>query len=163
MTIEQGLGAVVAPDARLLILGSFPGRASLDAARYYAHARNAFWPILGHLLGEPLAQMPYEERLLRVMARRIAIWDSCSTCRRSGSLDSAMREISLNDFSMLFSMAPGIEAVAFNGRQAEKLARNALPDRLSRYVLPSTSPAYASRTLLQKLDDWSVLREEGWI
>jgi len=73
---RRGLPPVISADARVLILGSFPSEASLAARQYYAHPRNHFWPILGAVLGEPLAELPYADRLSRVRARGVAIWDT---------------------------------------------------------------------------------------
>ena len=42
---------IVDAKARILILGSMPGKASLAAGQYYAHAQNLFWRILGDVTG----------------------------------------------------------------------------------------------------------------
>src|SRR5215216_1702364 len=89
--MRRGLPPILAADARVLILGSFPSEASLTARQYYAHPRNHFWPILGAVLGEPLATLPYAQRLERVRAHRVAIWDTIVACERPGSLDASIR------------------------------------------------------------------------
>ena len=58
-----GFGPVVGPRTRLMVLGSFPGVASLAQQQYYAHPRNQFWPILSALWGLDLRALPYPERL----------------------------------------------------------------------------------------------------
>ena len=73
-------------------LGSFPGVASLAARQYYAHPRNHFWPILGAILREPLPEMPYAERLARLRAHGVGLWDVIVACRREGSSDGAIRD-----------------------------------------------------------------------
>jgi len=158
-----GLAPVVRRDARLLILGSFPGEASLAAGQYYAHPRNQFWPILGRLLDEPLAELGYAARLACVRAHRIAIWDVVGYCRRSGSLDSAIRDPQANDFDALLRRAPGLGAVAFNGATAARFEPWFAQRGLATYRLPSTSPAHASLDLASKLDRWRVLQRDGWI
>src|SRR5882672_1310657 len=70
----RGFAPVIDGQVETLILGSFPSAASLAHGQYYAHPRNQFWPILGAVLEEPLLQLPYDERLRRVLARRIGIW-----------------------------------------------------------------------------------------
>jgi hypoxanthine-DNA glycosylase len=161
--LRHGLPPVVGAGARVLILGSFPGEASLAQARYYAHPRNQFWPILGALLGEPLAAMPYEARLLRLRERGVALWDRVGSCRRQGSLDTAIRDARGNDFEPILAAAPALAAVAFNGASAAK-SEAAFADRgLAMYRLPSTSPAHAGLSFEAKLARWRALRDDGWI
>ena len=92
-------------DARVLILGSMPGEASLAAGRYYAHPRNAFWPIMGALFGAG-AELPYDQRLARLNAAGVALWDVIARCRRPGSLDSAIEDSVPNDLASLKRRAP---------------------------------------------------------
>lgn len=141
-SLRRGLPPVLAPDARVLILGSFPGEASLAAHQYYAHPRNHFWPILGALVGESLAELPYRERIGRVKANRIAIWDTIVACERRGSLDAAIRNASRAEVRRVERVAPGLVAVCFNGATAGR-ARGAWEAAGYRTLqLPSTSPAY---------------------
>jgi hypoxanthine-DNA glycosylase len=161
--VLTGLAPVIGRAPRLLILGSFPGEASLAQARYYAHPRNQFWPILGALLDEPLAGLDYEPRLERLRARRIALWDVLGACRRAGSLDAAIRDARGNDFEALLAGAPQIGAVAFNGATAAKAEPVFAARGLATYRLPSTSPAHAGLGFEAKLARWRVLRDDGWI
>lgn len=149
-----GFPPVVAPDARLLILGSFPSEASLAAGHYYAHPRNLFWRILGELLGERLVELPFEQRYRIVRERGIAIWDVHSACRREGSLDSAIRDSRPNDFARLRQLAPAIERVVFNGRHAARFEQAFREQGYDVRVLPSTSPAYAAMPMADKLAAW---------
>ncbi|MDQ8023894.1 MAG: DNA-deoxyinosine glycosylase [Moraxellaceae bacterium] len=147
-------------DARLLILGSMPGEASLDAAQYYAHPRNAFWPIMGELCGASPA-LPYAERIARLQAAGIAVWDVLAQCERLGSLDTAIAADTAqpNDFAAFFATHPAISHVFFNGSFAETCFRRriwtaALKPGLVMQRLPSTSPAHAGRSLAQKQTVW---------
>ena len=151
---KLGFPPVIAADARLLILGSFPGEASLAAGHYYAHPRNLFWPILAELLGEPLTELPFERRYERVRARRIAIWDVLSACRRAGSLDSSIRDARPNDFAILRALSPRIERVVFNGQLAGRHAPRFAERGYDAIVLPSTSPAFAAMPAAAKLEGW---------
>jgi hypoxanthine-DNA glycosylase len=151
---KTGFAPVIAPDARLLVLGSFPGEASLAAGHYYAHPRNLFWTILAEVLGEPLTGVAFDERYRIVRMRGIAIWDVLSACRREGSLDSAIREAQPNDFSRLRALAPRLERVLFNGRQAGRFAAAFAAQGYDVDVLPSTSPAYAAMPAAEKLAAW---------
>lgn len=158
--LVQSFDAVAGPDAELLILGSMPGTASLTAGRYYAHPRNAFWPILAELLGFD-ASCPYEERLAALRSARIALWDVLHSCRRDGSLDTRIdkQDQAANDFAALYRTHPRIRRVLFNGAMAEQCyARHVLASGVGSGMeygrLPSTSPANASWSFERKLAAW---------
>ena len=147
---------VVDADTRLLILGSLPGDASLKAAQYYAHPRNGFWPLIGGVLDEPLAALPYPDRLERLKAR--GLWDVIASAQRSGSLDAAIRSPEAADLRGLIQDLPELRAVAFNGGLAAKLGRRILADLdgLALVDLPSSSPAHAI-SLSAKAENWATL------
>jgi hypoxanthine-DNA glycosylase len=151
----QGLPPVVDRGTRLVVLGSFPGVASLAAAQYYAHPRNQFWPLLALVLGEPLPALPYAQRLRRLRAHGVGLWDVIGACRRSGSLDSAIRDAEPNDLTLLPRRAPGLRLIVHNGG----LSARALPAVRALGVpalrLPSTSPANASWSFERKRQAWA--------
>lgn len=154
---------IAARDARVLILGSMPGRASLAAGQYYAHPRNAFWPVMAALFGlDPDAA--YEHRCRALCRSGVAVWDVLRACVREGSLDSAIdpRSMQANDFAAFFAAHPRIGAVFFNGATAERVYRRHVLPTLRRPAaqlpltrLPSTSPAYASLTVAEKSAAWA--------
>ena len=151
---------LAAPDARILILGSMPGVASLRANQYYAHPRNLFWRIVGELTGVP-ADAAYARRAAGLLDTGIALWDVIASCRREGSLDAAIDEQSLqaNDFTAFFRSHAGIGHVFFNGaKAAASYRRHVLPSlkgpALVYARLPSTSPAHAARSLEDKYATW---------
>jgi hypoxanthine-DNA glycosylase len=152
-----GLAPVLDSRTRILILGSFPGAASLAAQQYYAHPRNALWPILSALTGEELTGMPYAERLPRLLAHGIGLWDVLGACEREGSLDSAIRKPAANDFARLRQLCPELYTVGFNGQTSGKFAPQFAAEGYRTLVLPSTSPAHASLSLAQKLKLWQLL------
>ncbi|OEZ58825.1 DNA-deoxyinosine glycosylase [Duganella sp. HH105] len=152
-----GLAPVIDERTRILVLGSFPGAASLAAQQYYAHPRNLLWPILSALTGEPLAALPYDERLPRLLAHGFGLWDVLGACEREGSLDSAIRKPAANDFARLRELCPLLETVGFNGQTSGKFAPQFAAAGYRTVVLPSTSPAHASLTLAQKLAQWETL------
>ena len=152
--VHQGLPPVWRRDALILLLGSFPGTASLAAQAYYAHPRNQFWPIMGQLTGEPLPALPYEQRLQRLREHRLALWDTVGHCQRQGSLDSAIRHALTNEFGPLLAQLPSLKLVAFNGQHAGRQRHFFDEQGYATVVLPSTSPAYASLTLAQKAEQW---------
>jgi TDG/mug DNA glycosylase family protein len=152
------MAPVGSTDARLLILGSLPGESSLRAQRYYAHPQNQFWRLLGSAIGEDLAAMTYEERLGRLAARSIALWDVVGEARRQGSLDGAIRGATANLLADFVASHPRLSAVAFNGQTAARLGRAALADLVDVQLidLPSSSPAYTLAIAL-KAERWNVL------
>ena len=141
-----------------------PGVASLEALQYYAHPRNAFWPIMGRLFGFDAAA-EYGDRIRSIEALPIILWDSLKACHRPGSLDSNIDvdTAEANDFPWLLQNHPGIRAILFNGATSEKYFRKlALPllpeaDRVELIRMPSTSPANAGMTFEQKLAAWRRL------
>lgn len=163
MKLSQGFSAVARADARILILGSMPGVASLEATQYYAFPRNVFWQIMGELFAAG-PQLDYPSRLQKLTENHIALWDVISTCYRPGSLDSAISEEGMvtNDFSGFFKTHPQISHVFFNGQKAADLFKKKVsPGLTCQYeyrVLPSTSPANAARNYAKKLEAWSVLK-----
>jgi hypoxanthine-DNA glycosylase len=152
-----GLAPVIDATTRILILGSFPGAASLAAQQYYAHPRNQLWPILSVLSGEDLAGLPYAERLPRLLAHGFGLWDVLGACEREGSLDSAIRNPAANDFARLRALCPQLETVGFNGQTSGKFAPGFAQAGYRTLVLPSTSPAHASLSFDDKLMRWCEL------
>ena len=163
---HRGFPPLARENARILILGSMPSRESLAQQRYYAHPRNAFWPILAELLD--IGAADYETRAARVQERGIAIWDVLGECTRPGSLDSAIDERTavVNDFPAFFRRHTRLRRIFFNGAKAESLfVRRVLPGLdeaaagLPRQRLPSTSPAHAGMRRAQKREAWRVILE----
>ena len=148
-------------DARVLILGTLPGVESLRRAQYYAHPRNAFWRLVGAVIGADLVALPYEARLERLRRERIALWDVIATASRRGSLDSAIRDPELADLPGLVARLPELRSVAFNGGTSARIGRARLQEvgrDLDLIDLPSSSPANARLNFEEKLARWSVLR-----
>lgn len=160
VSLVHSFPPLVPKHARVLIVGSMPGRASLVAGRYYAHPRNAFWPILGALLGFA-ADAPYERRCQALAGAGIALWDVLASCEREGSLDGAISRArrTANDFEAVFASQPGLGTVLCNGGTSHDLfVRHVvptLPRRPDVVRLPSTSPAHASRSQAAKQAAWA--------
>lgn len=162
MTRLTGLPPVIGPATCVLVLGSFPGVASLRAQQYYGHPRNQFWKILGVLWSLDLMAMPYADRLTFVRERGLGIWDVYASCERQGSLDADIRDPVLNDFAAVQAQCAGLRAIAHNGGESFRHARHTRTLGLPVYRLPSTSPANASWSFDRKLAAWAeVLRRYG--
>lgn len=158
--IRRAFDPVVDARTRVLILGSLPGEASLAAGQYYAHPRNAFWPLMDGVTGASVSSMAYGDRLLALRSNGIGLWDVIASAERSGSLDSAIRSPEAADLRSLVATLPLLQAVAFNGGTAARLGSRILQccsDRLTLIPLPSSSPAHA-RPLFEKADAWAQLR-----
>ena len=159
MSVKAGLPPIARPDARLFVLGSLPGDASLAAQRYYAHPTNQFWRLLGSAIGEELQSLDYESRLGRLAERRVGLWDVIASANRRGSLDQAIREAAHNRIDHLLHDFPDLRAIAFNGSAAAAAGRKligASPEGLTLLELPSSSAAN-TRPFLEKAARWSVL------
>lgn len=163
--VLTGLPPVVASDCRVLVLGSMPGAASIQAGRYYAHPRNRFWPVMATLAGVA-AGATYEERLVALQRAGIGLWDVIGQCRRAGSLDSAIVRGSErpNALVPLIASLGQLRVIAFNGATAASLFRRHVEPQLpqlcqpvQRIALPSTSPAHAAMGVEALREAWNVL------
>ncbi|MCB5190700.1 DNA-deoxyinosine glycosylase [Methylobacillus arboreus] len=156
----------ITPNCRILILGSMPGKRSLEMQAYYAHQQNLFWPFINHLFNIP-ADTAYQQRLQLLNQQNIGIWDVLKECIRISSLDGDIEEASIiaNDFSALLVQFPHIRHIFFNGSKAEQafrrhvLKQQSIPAHLHYHKLPSTSPANASITRDNKFAQWQRLAE----
>ncbi|HET7773576.1 MAG TPA: DNA-deoxyinosine glycosylase [Burkholderiaceae bacterium] len=159
---QVGLAPVVHAHTRVLILGSFPGAASLAAQRYYAHPQNHFWFLLSAILNEPLIHWPYALRCERLLARGIGLWDVLGACQREGSLDSAIEAGEPNDPAAVLGMAPRLERACFNGAFAQAHQHVWADAGLQVLSVPSSSPANAGQRFDHKLAVWrAALHLEG--
>ena len=161
MSVKYGLPPIARPDARLFILGSLPGDASLAARRYYAHPTNQFWRLLGSAIGEELHELDYEQRLERLAERRIGLWDVIASASRPGSLDQAIREAAHNRIEHLLHDFPDMRAIGFNGGTSARVGRVLIgepPPQLVLIDLPSSSAAN-TKPFADKAAAWSRLAQ----
>jgi hypoxanthine-DNA glycosylase len=159
MTRKSSFAPVVDAQTRLLVLGSLPGERSLARAQYYAHPQNRFWVLMGAVVGFDLTVLDYEQRLQRLLACQVGLWDVVASAQRKGSLDSQIRDHVHNDIVGLVQSLPQLQVVAFNGGIAARHGLRQLgllADRYSTLLLPSSSPAY-TLPLQHKLEAWRVL------
>jgi hypoxanthine-DNA glycosylase len=160
VTRKSSFPPVVAPDTRVLVLGSLPGERSLAAGRYYAHPQNRFWHLIGKVVGMNLEPLDYDARLAALLAAKIGLWDTVASARRAGSLDAAIREAQHNPLAELASSLPELRAVGFNGKASARIGLPQLAGTgLALIALPSSSPANASVPLAEKEKLWGTLAE----
>ena len=159
MSVKDGLPLIAQSNARLFILGSLPGDASLAARQYYAHPTNQFWRLVGGAIGEELHGLSYEDRLQRLAERRIGVWDVIASASRRGSLDQAIRDAQHNRIEHLLQDFPQLRAIAFNGSSASAAGRKLMrdpPAGLTLIDLPSSSAAN-TLSFADKARDWAIL------
>jgi len=164
--VLNGLAPLVSSTTRLLVLGSFPGVASLAVQQYYGHPRNAFWKILQAIWPScalPMGDDSYKIRSDWLRGKGLGLWDVYAACEREGSLDSQIRQPVLNDFANLKRTCPALQAIAHNGGESFRHARH-VSDALASvgvafHKLPSTSPAHASWSFDRKLAAWREVFE----
>ena len=165
MSQNFGFPAIANRHAKILILGSMPGNKSLEENQYYAHPRNAFWPIMFKLL-KSNTDLNYNQCKRLLNNNNIALWDVLKSCYREGSLDSSIDQSSIitNDFNDFFMKHNKIVAVFFNGGEAERLfkkhvTKELINKELEYRKLPSTSPAHAAMSFNQKLVNWKAIKD----
>lgn len=156
----------VGAGCRVLVLGTAPSLRSLALRQSYGHAQNLFWPFMGELF-DAGPELAYAERIRRLHARGVGIWDVFASCERPGSLDSAIVRSSEvpNDIRGLLSRHPTLRAIALNGGKAQQaFRRHILGAEETRWLdgielldLPSTSPANASIARADKRARWATL------
>ena len=151
----QGLPPVLDANTRVLVLGSFPGVASLRAQQYYGHPQNHFWKILGALWQLPLMTFTYPERMAALLYHGVGVGDVDGACERDGSLDASIRNAEVNDFAWVQRSCPRLEAIAHNGGESFRHARHTEKLGVPVYKLPSSSPANAGWSFDRKLAAWA--------
>ncbi len=156
MSLIRGFAPIADANSRVLILGSMPSEASLAKSEYYGHPRNAFWPLVSALLGEPYRE-EYAARKAMLLRHGIALWDVAAACEREGSGDAAIRNVTANDFPSFFTAHPAVMHVFFNGSKAYELYKRHVGFSEGRFRydrLGSTSPAHAI-SFEERLNDWT--------
>ncbi len=155
---SEGFPPIAGPGARILILGSLPGQRSIAEQQYYAHPRNAFWPIMQELFG---IKGDYTDRCEQLVENRIALWDVLQSSLRPGSMDAKIRldGARANDFGTFLRTHSEVRLIAFNGRKAKALFEkfvdaSVVGQSIRQCGLPSTSPAYAAMPFSSKLARW---------
>ena len=144
----------------MLIIGSMPGVASLQAAQYYAYKYNQFWPIMFDIFEAGRTPKNYQDKLDTLLKNHLGLWDALATCTRCGSLDSHIKTPIPNDFPALFKQYSAVHTLLFNGQAAAAYFKRfygwELPSK-TLLILPSTSPTNASLSYAQKLACWKKI------
>ncbi len=153
----RSFSPVVDENSRILILGSIPSVKSLEAQEYYAYPRNAFWFIMAEIF-DFKQNLEYKKRLNLLLQNGVALFDVIGSCKREGSLDSAIKEIEHQDFDSFFKKYPNIKCVFCNGNKAYVEFCKIYKGKMEIFKLPSTSPANARMTREEKLKAWEKIK-----
>ena len=157
---KRAFGAHADDATRVLICGSLPGDRSLAERRYYAHPSNQFWKLTGAVIDCDLASLDYGQRIASLLKAGVGLWDVVKSAKRTGSADAAIRELQANEMTRFADSLPRLQAIAFNGGKAASIGRRQfVPGRWEIVDLPSSSAAYASMPLADKVARWLVLRD----
>lgn len=164
MATVESFPPVIGTDPKILILGSMPGVESLQRQQYYAHPRNAFWPIMEQLFSVQWSEQ-YEDRIEQLKDLPLILWDVLKSCQREGSLDSSIKkdQLEANEIETLLRNYSTVKMIVFNGATAEKFFHRFVAndlinmDQYRLLRLPSTSPAHASMNFKQKLESWQSM------
>ena len=152
-----GFPSIIDKATHTLILGSFPGEASLNAKQYYAFPQNQFWRLLSEVIKSDLVGLDYQDRLQQLLSHGIGLWDVFESCARLGSLDSSIKRGKMNDFQKLQEAYPNLKKLCFNGKVAGKFERDLMLLGYQTVQLPSSSPAYAQMRFDAKLLQWQQI------
>ena len=146
-------------DSKVLILGSFPSVKSREEGFFYGHPQNRFWKVTASIFDEEIPRTPQEKKAF-LIRNHIALWDVIGSCDIDGSSDSSIRNVKVNDISMILTTAD-IKAIYLNGKKAYHLYQQYLEPVIQRegVCLPSTSPANAVWSLEKLKQAWSVIRK----
>ncbi len=155
---SRSFAPIIYIDTKILILGSLPGKKSLELVQYYGHTRNRIWKILSHLTGGDIP-VTYEQKKKLLCKNEIGLWDVAHSAHREGSLDSNIKDENPNDIDGLIKNYDSIKVIGFNGKKSEKMFYKYFTENPEiKYVpLPSTSPANMAISFEDICARWSQL------
>ena len=145
-------------DSKILILGSFPSVKSREQMFFYGHPQNRFWKVISNVYESDVPETIEEKKQL-LYENGIALWDVIASCEITGSSDSTIKNVKVNDLSIILEEAD-IRQIFVNGRTAEKYYKKYTKAQIGRdaVCLPSTSPANAAWSLKRLVEEWKVLK-----
>ena len=154
----SGLDPVAGTAPRVLILGSFPSRASLAKKEYYGNPKNQFWPMMERLFSIP-AGLRYPDRIDAPHGERRGTLGRDPGLRTGGQCGHRIRNPLPNDIRGFVQAHPTLRLVALNGSTAGRyyVRFNDIPGVPS-VVLPSTSPANARLLFAEKVSRWEAVK-----
>ena len=141
------IAPIYSPESELLILGTMPSPKSREAAFYYAHPQNRFWPALALALDEPAPQTS-EEKVALILRHKLALWDVLASCEITGASDASIQNPVANDIPALISQARITRVLCTGATSARLYTKLVLPKtNIPCETLPSPSAANARMRL----------------
>lgn len=159
MNIIHPICPVYNESSEILILGSFPSVKSRENGFFYGHPQNRFWKVISAICE---CQIPesIEDKRKMLIKNHIAVWDVIHSCEITGSSDSSIKNVTINDISEIIDKSH-IKNIYTNGKKADELYKKYIYplNNLKAICLPSTSPANAVWRLDRLIEAWSVIKK----
>lgn len=152
--IKHTFEPVCDKNSEILILGTFPSVKSRENNFYYGHPQNRFWKVIAGITGSSVPETIEEKKEL-LLENHIAIWDVIESCTITGSSDSSIKDVTVNDIGALIEDSH-ICAIYGNGAKACELYDRYVKEQTGIEIvkLPSTSPANAAFRLERLCEEW---------
>lgn len=145
-------------NSKILILGSFPSVRSREEGFFYGHKQNRFWKVVSAVFEEEVPKtIPQKKAFL--LRNHIALWDVIHSCDITGSSDSSIKNVVVNDLSIILEHS-GIRKIFVNGKTAEKyyIKYSEKDTHIKAICLPSTSPANAAFSVDRLTEAWKTIK-----
>lgn len=149
----RGLPAKISPDSLVLILGTFPGRMSLERREYYADPSNKFWDILFMACGETVDKTDSAKEML-LKRYNIALWDVLDSAVRETSNDKDLMDESPNDIPTLLEEYPNIKLLLFHSNNAYRYFKHFFKNTAVPYICISSPSGQNRKNIGEKAEEW---------
>ena len=145
--------------SKILILGSFPFVKSREEGFFYGHPQNRFWKVLAAIFNENIPQTIHEKKEF-LLNNKVAVWDVIHSCEITGSSDSSIKNVEVNDLTRILNTAD-IKQIFVNGKKAYSLYNKYMKQIVIKEAicLPSTSPANAAWNIDRLVEAWKIINE----
>ena len=151
MNVQHTLQPFYDRHSKVLILGSMPSVKSREVGFYYAHPKNRFWKVLSLIYQEEIEDDITKKQAF-LKKHHIALFDVIQSCEIQGSSDQSIQNVIPNDLQPILEKSQ-IQAIFTTGQKAYHLYQKYIypKTKIKAISLPSTSPAYCKRGVLEEL------------
>lgn len=156
--VEHPFEPIFNINSKVLILGSIPSAKSRETNFYYGHPKNRFWNVISYITNTFPIPESIELKKEMLIKNNIALWDVIKSCEISGSSDSSIRNVTVNNINSLLKISK-INNLYANGSLAYKLFMKFYYNKTNINIikLPSTSPANAVYKLEDLICKWRII------